>query len=30
MDVVNHYDTLFRLGLNQAEKRDLIAYLKGI
>jgi hypothetical protein len=30
IDVVNHYDTLFRLGLNQAEKRDLIAYLKGI
>ena len=30
MDVVNHYDTFFRLGLSQAEKNDLIEYLKSL
>jgi hypothetical protein len=30
MDVVNHYDTLRRLGLTEAEKRDLVEYLKGL
>ncbi|HEX2950668.1 MAG TPA: hypothetical protein VHV83_14065, partial [Armatimonadota bacterium] len=30
MDVVNHYDTVFKLGLTQAEKNDLVEYLKSI
>jgi mono/diheme cytochrome c family protein len=30
LDVVNHYDTQFNLKLSDAEKRDLIEYLKGI
>lgn len=30
MDVVNHYDTLLRLGLSQQEKQDLIEYLKSL
>ena len=28
--VVNHYDTFFALGLSEAEKRDLIEYLKSL
>jgi cytochrome c peroxidase len=28
--VVDHYDNHFKLGLNEAEKRDLIEYLKQI
>jgi hypothetical protein len=30
LDVVNHYDTQFSLKLSDAEKSDLIEYLKGI
>lgn len=30
LDVVNHYDTLFSLGLTDAEKADLIEYLKSL
>ena len=30
LDVVNHYDTFFRLGLTDAEKAALIEYLKSI
>jgi hypothetical protein len=30
LEVVNHYDTQFNLKLSDAEKRDLIEYLKGI
>ena len=30
LDVVNHYDTQFNLKLGDADKRDLIEYLKGI
>ena len=30
LDVVNHYDTLFSLQLTEAEKSDLIAYLKSL
>ena len=29
-DVVNHFDTFQRLGLSQAEKNDLVEYLKSI
>jgi hypothetical protein len=29
-DVVNHYDTQFKLSLTGAQKRDLVEYLKGI
>jgi hypothetical protein len=29
-DVVNHYDTHFRLGLSASEKSDLIQYLKSL
>jgi hypothetical protein len=29
-DLVNHYDTLFSLGLTDAEKSDLIEYLKSL
>jgi len=29
-DVVNHYDTQFKLNLNSAQKNDLVEYLKGI
>jgi len=29
-DVVNHYDTQFKLNLSDAQKRDLVEYLKGI
>jgi cytochrome c5 len=30
LDVVNHYDTQFNLNLSEADKKDLIEYLKGI
>src|SRR5215212_440999 len=30
MDVVNHYDTLFALGLTDREKSDLVEYLKSL
>jgi cytochrome c peroxidase len=30
LDVVNHYDDHFKLGLSTAQKDDLIEYLKGI
>jgi len=30
MDVVNHYNTFFKLNLSDGEKNDLIEYLKGI
>lgn len=30
LDVVNHYDTLFSLGLTDAEKSDLVEYLKSL
>jgi hypothetical protein len=30
LDVVNHYDTLRRLGLSDREKLDLVEYLKGL
>jgi mono/diheme cytochrome c family protein len=30
LDVVNHYDTQFNLQLSDADKKDLIEYLKGI
>jgi len=30
MDVVNHYDTHFGLGLTQREKSDLVEYLKSL
>ena len=30
IDVVNHYDTHFDLGLSSAQKSDLVEYLKGI
>jgi len=30
LDVVNHYDSLFSLGLTDQQKRDLVEYLKGI
>jgi hypothetical protein len=29
-DVVNHYDAIFKLGLSDAQKRDLIEFLKSI
>jgi len=28
--VVNHYDTQFKLNLSNAQKTDLVEYLKGI
>jgi cytochrome c peroxidase len=28
--VVNHYDRVFTLGLSDAEKRDLVEYLKSL
>jgi len=28
--VVDHYDTLFKLGLSKAQKRDLVEYLKSL
>ena len=30
MDVVNHYDTFFKLGLTAQEKSDLVDYLKSL
>ena len=30
VDVVNHYDSHFKLHLSESDKRDLIEYLKGI
>ena len=30
LDVVNHYNTLFALGLTDAEKADLVEYLKSL
>jgi hypothetical protein len=30
MDVVNHYNTLFSLGLTDSEKSDLVEYLKSL
>ena len=30
LDVVNHYDTLFNLGLTKREKSDLVEYLKSL
>src|SRR5436309_2522285 len=30
LDVVNHYDSLFSLGLTDQQKKDLVEYLKGI
>jgi hypothetical protein len=30
LDVVNHYDTQFKLGLADAQKHDLVEYLKGL
>ncbi|MEN6372831.1 MAG: hypothetical protein ABFD64_12565 [Armatimonadota bacterium] len=30
MDVVNHYDSFFRLGLTPSEKTDLVEYLKSL
>lgn len=30
LDVVNHYDAQFKLNLSDADKKDLIEYLKGI
>jgi hypothetical protein len=29
-DVVNHYDSFLKLGLNEREKQDLIEYLKSL
>ena len=29
-DVVNHYDSVFKLRLTEQEKKDLIEYLKSI
>jgi CxxC motif-containing protein (DUF1111 family) len=30
LDVVNHYDKVFNLGLTESEKSDLVEYLKSI
>lgn len=30
LDVVNHYDTLFSLGLTNREKSDIVEYLKSL
>ena len=30
LDVVNHYDVQFKLSLSNAQKSDLVEYLKGI
>ncbi len=30
LDVVNHYESLFALGLTDQQKKDLVEYLKGI
>jgi hypothetical protein len=30
LDVVNHYDQVFGLGLTESEKRDLVEYIKSL
>jgi cytochrome c peroxidase len=30
LDVVNHYNKQFALNLTEAQKKDLVEYLKGI
>lgn len=30
LEVVNHYDAQFKLNLSDANKKDLVEYLKGI
>jgi cytochrome c peroxidase len=30
MDVINHYNDFKKLGLNEAEKKDLLEYLKSL
>ena len=30
MDVVNHYEATFELGLSDAQKSDLVEYLKSL
>jgi len=30
LDVVDHYNTQFKLDLSDAQKHDLVEYLKGI
>ena len=30
LDVVNHYDGVFNLGLTDAEKHDVVEYLKSL
>jgi len=30
LDVVNHYNGQFKLNLSDANKKDLVEYLKGI
>jgi len=30
LDVVNHYNTLKQLNLNEQQKRDLVEYLKSL
>jgi cytochrome c peroxidase len=30
LDVVNHYNTCFNLGLSEQEKSDLVEYLKSL
>jgi hypothetical protein len=30
LDVVNHYNIFFNLGLTEQEKRDLVEYLKSL
>jgi hypothetical protein len=30
LDVVNHYDSCFNLGLSGGEKTDLVEYLKSL
>jgi hypothetical protein len=29
-DVVNHYDGFFKLGLSEADRKDLVEYLKSL
>jgi hypothetical protein len=30
LDVVNHYDSYFKLGLNDRQKNDIVEYLKSL
>jgi hypothetical protein len=30
LDVVEHYDNFFTLGLSEEQKRDLVEYLKSL